>query len=194
MDRRRISEIFRIKEEQITRPTSGEVDLLIGLQYAAYHPAPVEVHGHLILYSNRFGKVVGGSHPEIRERTRIDDICAKARVSVSMHVRSPVDTFFEIEGLGVVMPRIFRGYPGPPDNPGQIHYPLSVYPLSVLTPDSKTDSKRQKRKNCLFSHEKLAFVALFSTIFLPFFDHFFKKEIASSHASLSRPKITIEIN
>ena len=54
---------------------------------------------------------------------------------------------------------------GATDIRGQIHYPLSVYPLSVLTKDSKTDSKRQKRKKCLFSHEKTQF-------FGTFFDHF----------------------
>ena len=85
---------------------------------------------------------------------------------------------------------MFREYPGAPDNPGQIHYPLSVYPLSVLTPESKPDSKRQKRKKCLFLHEKRTFFALFSTI-SAIFRPFFQKEIASSHASLSRPKITI---
>ena len=102
IDRRRISEIFRINESLISRPSDGEVDLLIGLQYAAYHPTPVETHGHLILYSNRFGKVIGGSHPEIRENTKIDEICAKSRVAVTMHAMQAVDAFFEIEGLGVM--------------------------------------------------------------------------------------------
>jgi len=103
VDRHRISEIFRIDESIISRPTSGEIDLLIGLQYAAYHPAPVEIHGHLVLYSNRFGKVIGGSHPEIHEDTKLDDLCAKARVAISMHVTPTVVTrFMEMEGLGVM--------------------------------------------------------------------------------------------
>ena len=94
--------IFGLDEQQVRRPVEGEIDVLIGLQYAAYHPVPVQTHDHLILYSNRFGKVIGGSHPKMREKTSVDELCAQARTSVSMHVQHDnVEAFFEIESLGI---------------------------------------------------------------------------------------------
>ena len=100
VDNKRLCLVFGLDEQQVCRPRSGEIDVLIGLQYAAYHPVPVQTCGHLILYSNRFGKTIGGSHPEICERTSIADYCAEVRHAVAMHAQS-IDTFFEVESLGV---------------------------------------------------------------------------------------------
>jgi len=103
IDTKKICGIFGIDERLVSRPTEGEIDVLVGLQYAAYHPVPVQSHGHMILYSNRFGKVIGGCHPAMREETRIDELCAQARIAVAMHVQhDTIDTFFEIESLGVM--------------------------------------------------------------------------------------------
>ena len=98
---KKASLILGIDEAEINRPVSGEIDMLIGLQYAAYHPAPVSSKGHLILYSNRFGTTIGGSHPEIQEETRIDESCSKVRGAVTMHATHVIDSFFEVESLGV---------------------------------------------------------------------------------------------
>ena len=55
----------------------------------------------LLLYENRFGKTVGGSHLDIREETRLNDSCFKVRSAAVMHVESSIERFFEIESLGV---------------------------------------------------------------------------------------------
>ena len=54
--------------DQLIRPM-GEVDILIGYNYAAWHPIPEQTYGHLLILSNSFGKCVGGSHPNICEKT-----------------------------------------------------------------------------------------------------------------------------
>ena len=57
-----------VKEEQIRRPR-GEIDILIGYNYAGWHPIREQSNGHLLILSNSFGKCVWGSHPEIFEKT-----------------------------------------------------------------------------------------------------------------------------
>ena len=53
---------------QVRRP-SGTVDLLIGFEYAAWHPIREQAAGHLLLLSNIFGKCMGGYHPRLNEQT-----------------------------------------------------------------------------------------------------------------------------
>ena len=101
VNKREISKVFRIDESTINRPDEGEVDMLVGLQYAALHPVPIQTEGHLVLYHNRFGKTIGGTHPGIRENTKLDESCSQVRHAVAMHVIQATDTIFEIESLGV---------------------------------------------------------------------------------------------
>ena len=98
----RISKIFKIKESELNRPNTGEVDMLVGLQYAAFHPVCEKVEGHLLLYKNQFGLTVGGSHTEIVEETVIDESCLQIQSAVVMHAQTiPESSFFDIESLGV---------------------------------------------------------------------------------------------
>ena len=77
----------------IDRPTEGNIDCLMGFNYAALHPVRTLVNGNLCLFENRFGKVVGGSHPELKHQERTE---AKVHfISAAPH------NFFEIEQLGV---------------------------------------------------------------------------------------------
>ena len=101
VNKQEISQIFQVDESTINRPVEGEVDMLIGLQYAAFHPVPVQTEGHLILYRNRFGNTIGGNYPGIQENTKLDESCSQVRQAVTMHATQAVDTFFEIESLGV---------------------------------------------------------------------------------------------
>ena len=55
-------------ESQLIRP-KGEVDILIGYNYAAWHPIPEKSYEHLLILSNSFGKCVGGNHPDLCEKT-----------------------------------------------------------------------------------------------------------------------------
>jgi hypothetical protein len=41
--------------KKAARPQGGNIDLLIGFQYAAYHPTKREELGHLLTMENRFG-------------------------------------------------------------------------------------------------------------------------------------------
>ena len=57
------------KKEEISRP-SGEIDVLIGFEYAGYHPVREQSSGHLLVMRNRFGKCLGGFHRSLSEGTR----------------------------------------------------------------------------------------------------------------------------
>ena len=56
-----------INDKILMRPR-GEVDILIGYNYAAWHPIAERSHKHLLVLSNSFGKCIGGNHPEVCEQ------------------------------------------------------------------------------------------------------------------------------
>ena len=92
-----IVQLFKnISEEDISRP-SGTIDVLIGYEYAAYHPQNEQTPGQLLLLKNRFGRCIGGTHPFIKETTRshmLDYISVNTAI-----VR--VEDFYNIENLGI---------------------------------------------------------------------------------------------
>ena len=77
------------------RPVSGCIDMLMGFQYAAYHPVCIDSVEHLLLMKNRFGVIVAGSHPTLKERTR-----KLVQHAVVLHATES-DEFFSMESLGV---------------------------------------------------------------------------------------------
>ena len=79
------------------RPTGGEVDVLIGLDHALFHPQIIQNNGHLVLYENRFGKCVGGTHPHIQKETEK----VVSQVNVNDIQSNKMIKFFESEALGV---------------------------------------------------------------------------------------------
>ena len=86
-----------VSAEEVTRPTRP-VDLLIGYEYAGFHPQLERRDGHLLLLKNQFGKCIGGKHPSIKESHPTSEL-ASARVN---HVNAiNVEDFYNIEGLGV---------------------------------------------------------------------------------------------
>ena len=54
-----------IYEDELIR-TTGEVDTLIGYEYADFHPLKEQSSGHLLLLRNQFGRCVGGTHPVLK--------------------------------------------------------------------------------------------------------------------------------
>ena len=85
-----LANLFKgVPKDDIMRP-AGPVDVLIGYEYAAYHPQRTQNVGHLLLLQNRFGRCIGGTHPSIKE-------LSYARVQ---HVIK-VEDFYKIENLGV---------------------------------------------------------------------------------------------
>ena len=61
-----IAKIFNIERRSIARPQSGEVDLLLGIQYASLHPVRTKSSGNLLLMENQFDRVIAGSHPLVQ--------------------------------------------------------------------------------------------------------------------------------
>ena len=58
-----------------------------------YNP---EAAGHLLLLGNRFGMIIGGTHPTLKERTR--KVLQHATVH---HAMVRVEDFYKLEQLGV---------------------------------------------------------------------------------------------
>ena len=52
--------LFTKATSEISRANGEEIDLLVGMQYAAYHPVKIEEHGHLLLMKNLFGSLIAG--------------------------------------------------------------------------------------------------------------------------------------
>ena len=57
-----------VDKSEMTQP-SGQVDLLVGLDYAAFYPQMLQNNNHLVLYRNRFGFCIGGTHTDICKST-----------------------------------------------------------------------------------------------------------------------------
>ena len=86
------------KAQEVDRPKEGEVDCLIGYEYAAFHPHRTEAIGHLLLLHNRFGTIIGGTHPKLEEKTW------KIVQHVTVHhanANVKMEDFYSIERLGV---------------------------------------------------------------------------------------------
>ena len=93
-----IHRLFRnVTKEEITRPT-GEVDVLIGFEYAGFHPQTEQSSEHLLLLKNRFGKCIEGTHPQIKETNERHKLNS-AQVLHSTY--STVEDFYNIENLGI---------------------------------------------------------------------------------------------
>ena len=91
-----LANLFKsVSKDDIVRP-AGPLDVLIGYEYAAYHPQRAQNVGHLLLLQNRFGLCIGGTHPSIKDDIKKHDL-SYARVQ---HVIK-VEDFYQIENLGV---------------------------------------------------------------------------------------------
>ena len=58
--------LLDVDPSQIQRP-EGEVDMLIGLEYAGFHPDKEKIYDHLVLFKNQFGTCLGGTHDDLVE-------------------------------------------------------------------------------------------------------------------------------
>ena len=88
---------FKTEEAmKVRRPECGDIDLLVGFQYAAYHPVKREELEHLLLMQNRFGFIIAGSHPDLKETT-----IKVVKHAVVLHAVATMEDFHSIESLGV---------------------------------------------------------------------------------------------
>ena len=94
-----IAHLFRnVTKDEMARPI-GSVDVLIGYEYAAYHPEREQNVGHLILLKNRFGRCVGGTYPLLKEVYMTHNL-GNARVNTIVG-KVNIEDFYNIEALGV---------------------------------------------------------------------------------------------
>ena len=90
-----VTRLLSIDTSEIKRPI-GEVDMLIGFEYAGFHPEKVNNNGHLLHLKNKFGSCIGGSHITIEEKTNL--VIQEAEVC---HVQIRIEDFYESESLGI---------------------------------------------------------------------------------------------
>ena len=95
VDMESLAKLFTKATSDISRANGGEIDLLVGMQYAAYHPVKIEEHGHLLLMKNQFGSLIAGSHPSIKEQTKLI-----VKHAIVLHAAGSIGNFFELENLG----------------------------------------------------------------------------------------------
>ena len=98
VDLKGISKLFKdVHADELIRPT-GEVDTLIGYEYADFHPLKEQSSGHLLLLRNQFGRCIGGTHPVlngINEKSLIGNMYAN-------HVKTArIEDFYNMENLGI---------------------------------------------------------------------------------------------
>ena len=98
----------QIRPIDINRPDDGEVDCLLGYDYAAYHPITKASENHLLLMENEFGKIIAGKHPNALERT--NRIFQQGSVNL---VTTSLEDFYKFESLGIqCQPRCGRCHCG----------------------------------------------------------------------------------
>ena len=83
---------------RIARPC-GEVELLVGYDYAGWHPTKELCHKHLLLLSNQFGKCFGGNHPRLKESTQ--KYVNNVSVVNFVYKNGMSSDFFSMESMGV---------------------------------------------------------------------------------------------
>jgi len=86
---------LEVNADGLERPT-GEIEMLIGYEYAGFHPEKIKSKGHLLLLQNKFGKCLGGAHLMVKERTKV--IVQNVQIS---HASISIEEFFSNESLGV---------------------------------------------------------------------------------------------
>ena len=57
-DLNKVAKLLKVEVGELSKPREGEVDLLIGQQYAAFHPSRHSSAGHLLLLKNDYGGYV----------------------------------------------------------------------------------------------------------------------------------------
>ena len=102
----KVAKLLSVPEGSIDRPMHGEIELLIGVRYAGYHPCRISANGHLLLLENQFGFIVEGTHQLIHEGTKIDTRCMQMRHAIVMFISDSdrgknAEFFHSIENLGV---------------------------------------------------------------------------------------------
>ena len=98
IDQNAVQQLFKdVPNAGIDRPV-GEVDVLIGFNYANFHPQREQSVEHLLLLKNRFGRCIGGTHPKVKEGTKHHEL---NNIQFLREVSPSVEDFYKIENLGI---------------------------------------------------------------------------------------------
>ena len=89
-----LAEQFNLNPSDFQRPV-GEVDMLIGYEYAGFHPERVQSKQHLLLLKNKFGQCLGGAHELLDEKTRM--LIQNVQVSLAI---GTIEDFIDSERMG----------------------------------------------------------------------------------------------
>ena len=81
---------------EIERPDKGQIDCLIGFNYAAFHPIRQRALDHFLILKNQFGSIIGGSHPLLKEKTK-----TFVQHATVLKIAARIDDFYKIENLGI---------------------------------------------------------------------------------------------
>ena len=90
-----MAKMFDIDPVEVSRP-EGEIDMLIGFEYAGFHPDKERSVDHLVLLKNKFGRCFGGTHETMVERATL--LIQEAQVA---HAAIKIEDFYNTEALGV---------------------------------------------------------------------------------------------
>ena len=85
-----------VDKRRMKCPGVGTIDILIGFDYAGFHPQRIEGIKHLVLLENRFGYTIAGSHEILKQNSE----CNEVKHAVVLHTGS-LERFYTIENLGV---------------------------------------------------------------------------------------------
>ena len=86
---------FNVNPSDFQRPV-GEIDMLVGYEYAGFHPERVRSMQHLLLLKNKFGQCLGGAHELLEEKTRM--LIQNVQISLAIVT---IEDFYSNESLGV---------------------------------------------------------------------------------------------
>ncbi|XP_068692579.1 uncharacterized protein [Montipora foliosa] len=93
-----IVQLFKnVSKEEIVRPTRA-IDVLIGYEYAGFHPEREQNSEHLLLLKNCFGPCIGGTHPFIKETSVKPNL---SDIKVIHVMKANAEDFYNIENLGI---------------------------------------------------------------------------------------------
>lgn len=94
VNREHVDHILNSDEKEYFRYPGNTIDLLIGYDYATWHPVQVKSLNHLLVLSNIFGLCIAGNHQlkDASAHEEVINVCINA-VSLS--------EFFSIESMGV---------------------------------------------------------------------------------------------
>ena len=95
IDTTKLAEELGVNPVGLKRPT-GEIEMLVGYEYAGFHPEKIKSKAHLLLLQNKFGKCLGGAHQFTDEKTKM--IVQNVQIS---HASVSIDDFYSNEAIGV---------------------------------------------------------------------------------------------